>query len=109
QDNIWARLMTTDTNPITRLEQQTRSSWKNLEAARSYSLRRREELKKALKGLDSFDTSIVVFGSLARDEATTGSDTDWTLLVDGIADPEHADAAQEIHRRLEGIGAKRPG
>jgi hypothetical protein len=45
---------------------------------------------------------------LARDEASPGSDIDWTLLVDGIADPLHASSAQEITRRLKEIG-KPPG
>ncbi len=42
------------------------------------------------------DCSLVVFGSLARDEWTTGSDVDWTLLSDGQADPEHLRGAQKI-------------
>lgn len=29
------------------------------------------------------DCEFVAFGSLAREEITTGSDLDWTLLVDG--------------------------
>src|SRR5262245_41479191 len=33
--------------------------------------------------IDSGDISVVVFGSLARGEWTTGSDVDWTLLIDG--------------------------
>jgi len=40
----------------------------------------------AAAALDSEDTSIVVSGSLARDEYTAGSDIDWTLLVDGSVD-----------------------
>ncbi|HEY5253170.1 MAG TPA: nucleotidyltransferase domain-containing protein, partial [Acidobacteriaceae bacterium] len=55
------------------------------------------------------DTSIVVFGSLARDEATSKSDVDWTLLIDGIADPQHLNTAHEILRRLDAIQAKPPG
>ena len=31
----------------------------------------------------SDDLSLVVFGSLARGEWTSGSDVDWTLLIDG--------------------------
>jgi len=96
-------------NPIDALARLTNSNWKHLEAACVLTPIRSKELQNRLSGLDSDDTSIVVFGSLARGEATVGSDTDWTLLVDGIAAPEHAEAAQEIEKRLEKIGAKGPG
>lgn len=46
------------------------------------------------------DTTLVVFGSLARHEFTDGSDVDWTLLVDGPADPYHQTAAQRITGRM---------
>lgn len=55
------------------------------------------------------DTSIVVFGSLARREWTTGSDVDWTLLVDSPADPHHRSAAQEFGRRLDAAEYRPPG
>lgn len=58
-------------------------------------------LRRRLDGLDSEDTSIVVFGSLAREEFTAGSDLDWTLLIDGHSDPQHLSAAQDVTRRLE--------
>jgi predicted nucleotidyltransferase len=96
-------------NSIDRLAKLTGSSWRNLAEARRYTTARRLELHQVLDELDSSDTSIVVFGSLARDEASPGSDTDWTLLVDGIADPLHVSSAQEIARRLEKIRANPPG
>jgi predicted nucleotidyltransferase len=96
-------------NPISVLEKLTGSSWKNLEVARKYTFARREELRKQLEGLDSSDASIVVFGSLARDEATPSSDTDWTFLVDGTAVPEHVDLTLEAKRRLEKLKLKGPG
>lgn len=46
------------------------------------------------------DTTLVVYGSLARGEFSHGSDVDWTLLVDGAADPYHQDAAQRIGGRM---------
>jgi hypothetical protein len=49
------------------------------------------------------------FGSLGRDEFTAGSDLDWTLLVDGIADPAHLDVAFAIKDRLEKLEHKPPG
>jgi hypothetical protein len=63
--------------------------WPNIEAARSLSDQTLTELHQALLNLDSEDTSIVVLGSLGRKEFTSGSDIDWNLLVDGIADPNH--------------------
>lgn len=59
-------------------------------------------------GFDSADVSIVVFGSLARGEFTSGSDIDWTLLIDGAADPEHYDQARRAAEIIAGI-AKPPG
>jgi predicted nucleotidyltransferase len=95
-------------NPIDTLARLTGGDWKHLRSAREYSPLRRNELQTALSGLEPTDTSVVVFGSLARDEATIRSDTDWTLVVDGIAVPEHLDAALEIQRRLADI-TKGPG
>jgi hypothetical protein len=46
---------------------------------------------------------------LARGEWTSGSDLDWTLLVDGQADPEHLRTAQWIVARLDEAGFKGPG
>ncbi|MGB2807013.1 MAG: nucleotidyltransferase domain-containing protein [Sedimentisphaerales bacterium] len=54
------------------------------------------------------EASIVVFGSLARGEWTTGSDVDWTLLIDGPADPEHRNIAHIISTRLEKEGLGEP-
>jgi len=48
--------------------------------------------------------SVVVFGSLARDEVTSGSDTDWTLLVDGQASSTHFNVAREIGRQVDALG-----
>jgi len=59
--------------------------------------------------VESPDTSIVFFGSLARREWTIGSDVDWTLLVDGPADPQHRQVAREFARRLEQADHKEPG
>lgn len=53
------------------------------------------------------DTSVVVFGSLARGEWTQGSDRDWTLVVDGQVDVQHADIASKIAGIIE--EDKKPG
>lgn len=66
------------------------------------------------------DCSFIVSGSLARDEftpgpagkaekKTEGSDVDWTLIVDGAADPQHLPAVQKIAKLLQELGFKPPG
>jgi len=48
------------------------------------------------EGLIPADTSIVVFGSLARGEWTRCSDLDWTLFVDGQVVSNHGEVARKI-------------
>jgi len=78
-------------------------------AARSAAQEKRDELRAALQGIDSEDTSVVVFGSLARDEFTAGSDIDWTLLVDGSADPKHLELARKVEQIVGEAVSKKPG
>ena len=58
-----------------------------LPTARDAASKTREELDELLSAgirkYTSEDTSLVVFGSLARGEWTSGSDLDWTYLIDG--------------------------
>lgn len=73
--------------PIQALEAKLNARWKNITSARDLSAQTRSRLRRDLVGLDSDDSSVVISGSLARDEFTSGSDIDWTLLIDGQADP----------------------
>jgi predicted nucleotidyltransferase len=91
------------------LEARLKANWPHLKQAREIAAAKRDELALALKGLDSDDTSIVVSGSLARDEFTLGSDIDWTLLVDGSADPKHYDLTNKIGDIISGITKKLVG
>jgi len=93
---------------LTQLENRLGASWRHINGARSRSQAKREELKFSLRRIDSEDTSIVVFGSLARDEFTEGSDVDWTLLVDGFADPKHLELARKIDQIVSST-SKPPG
>ena len=61
----------------------------------------KEILTENFGSLSNKDASFVVFGSLARDEWTSGSDLDWTLVIDGQADPEHAVIARKIALSLK--------
>jgi hypothetical protein len=76
-----------------------------LPAAREASLGVREQLDKILSveipKYTSEDTSLVVFGSLARGEWTSASDLDWTYLIDGQANSDHLIIAQNIRQTLK--------
>lgn len=85
------------------------ATWPHLATARALSGTTRGKLEAALAGHDGDDTVIVVFGSLARDEFTEGSDIDWTLLVDGSADPHHQEVAHEIARHVQEAERRAPG
>jgi predicted nucleotidyltransferase len=81
-----------------------------LRTCREAALKTCEELdqllSKEIPGYTSEDTSLVVFGYLARGEWTLGSDLDWTYLIDGGANTDHLLIAQIIQRLLEKNQAK---
>ncbi|MHB8304159.1 MAG: nucleotidyltransferase domain-containing protein [Acidobacteriaceae bacterium] len=91
------------------LEKRTASNWEHLRAARQTSDRKRIEITAALKTFPTADASIVVVGSLAREEFTPGSDVDWTLLLDGMSRPQDEQLARDIRQVLDGMGEKQPG
>jgi predicted nucleotidyltransferase len=66
-------------------------------------------LSKEIPAYASDDTSLVVFGSLARGEWTVGSDLDWTYLIDGLANSDHLRISQKIEATLEKAGYLKPG
>ena len=85
---------------LAQLAQRLGVQWNQLAAASARTLQKKSELSRALAGLDSADTSIVAFGSLARNEFTQGSDIDWTLLIDGQAAIEHLAIANKIRDEI---------
>ena len=85
------------------------ASWPAISRAREVTAQRRGLLLELVDELLTSDTSFVVGGSFGRDEVTSGSDLDWTLLIDGQANPDHIDTANEIRRRIEEGGFKKPG
>ena len=91
------------------LESRLGANWQHINSAREMARATRARLQSDLAGIDSEDTSIVIFGSLARDEFTEGSDIDWTLLLDGSADPTHLALARKIKEAVDKIAEKQPG
>ena len=73
---------------IEELEQKLNANWPAIRKAKDTTARQRKSLEEAFKGRVASDTTVVLFGSIARKEMTRGSDTDWILLVDGQAFPE---------------------
>jgi predicted nucleotidyltransferase len=94
---------------LDRLRETSGIALPNIESARLSSQAFRENLEEGLFGMTSEDASVVVFGSLARDEFTGGSDVDWTLLIDGEADPKHIDLAQQVRKLVTSLAVKQPG
>jgi hypothetical protein len=84
-----------------------------LRTAREKSLEMRQYLDDILSReigkYASPDTSLVVFGSLARGEWTTSSDLDWTYLIDGGAKSSHLQITQDIQRVFKEKGLAEPG
>ncbi len=91
------------------LEKRTKSSWNHLRRARQRSQEEFLEITAALRIFPTADASIVVVGSLAREEFTTDSDIDWTLLLDGMSHPQDEQLARDIRIALEKINKKQPG
>jgi predicted nucleotidyltransferase len=99
---------------VRRLGDRLGRPWVKLAEAKQSALEVQELLRGALRDFSSDDVDIVTFGSLARLEWTSGSDVDWTLLIDGQAIPEHKTIARTIRERLQdleyrGIALPKPG
>jgi Nucleotidyltransferase domain len=95
--------------PTLELSNRIGQRWLNIEAARMLSRETLSELREVLSDSDSDDSSIVVSGSLGREEFTPGSDIDWMLLLDGIADPNHHALFLDAKQKIEPFALKREG
>ncbi len=96
-------------DPIALLQSRVGEEWPAINKARTKACGTSNKLEKTLKRLSSTDASVVVFGSLARKEWTAKSDVDWTLLIDGQADPQHLEVAQDVAARLKRGEFAEPG
>lgn len=93
--------------PFERLKLHCSADWRFITSARA----RTAELLSRLRALNlpqNQNTSLVIFGSAGRYELTADSDLDWSLLVDGPADPAHVELLHRLKQALHGIAAE-PG
>jgi predicted nucleotidyltransferase len=95
-------------SPFEQLRAQYSGDWPALVSARKLTARKLVDLEP-IQEFESDNTSVVIFGSFARGELTSGSDVDWSLLIDGPADPEHLRIVREVGRRLEDLQLQEPG
>ena len=94
---------------LEQLEKRTKSDWAHLRVARAKSEQEYMEITAALRNFPTADASVVIVGSLAREEFTPGSDIDWTLILDGMSRPQDEQLARDIRLALERIDRKQPG
>ena len=95
-------------NFVAQLSSNVGSIWPHINEAWRQTVALREQLA-ALENFASEDASLIVFGSVGRGEVTEKSDVDWTLLIDGPADPNHAHLVAQIGVHLEELKLEKPG
>ena len=101
-------------NYVDILEKELGANWSSIRKAKestSDTIKGLKEIFSTVPKPEDFnnnDISLVVFGSLARKEYTSGSDIDWTFLVDGRANSEYLDIMlnfkNELSEKLKGPG-----
>jgi len=96
---------------VAKLETAHGATWTAIGQARRRAIDTRDELGRLVREARVVpqDTAFVVFGSLAREEVTEGSDVDWALLVDGPADDGHSSAVHRLRALLRDRKYKDPG
>lgn len=95
---------------LDRLREANSCEWSHIANAERISSERLKHLAELADGfLPTDEGSFVVFGSLARGEYTTGSDLDWTVLIDGRADSLHLQIVHQLTSKLEVEGFGKPG
>jgi predicted nucleotidyltransferase len=77
--------------------------------AEAFAVRQKLRDQVSEASLSPADTSLVMFGSLARGEWTQQSDLDWALMVDGGVDGNHAAVARQIADLFATLGYPKPG
>lgn len=95
--------------PLDTLRSRAGSDWPAIRKAYQDTLLRRDHLSALFRKRDSPDTTLSVFGSVARQEVTSGSDLDWILLIDGQPIPEHKHQERQIEKTLSDANYTEPG
>lgn len=98
-----------DSSPLVQLAFKSGQHWPHLLKAQADTKQFRSRLNDHFQALDAPDTSLVVFGSVARGECTSQSDLDWILLVDGQSDPQHRRQEANIRQLLKKYEFIEPG
>ncbi|HCD33617.1 MAG TPA: nucleotidyltransferase domain-containing protein [Phycisphaerales bacterium] len=92
---------------------QWQQHWPAIASARQKAPQIRQQIHDAITAaatdLIPPDAALVVFGSLSRNEWTSGSDVDWTLLLDTGANPQHYRVTQRIGQILSDLKLAEPG
>src|SRR5437879_2569340 len=83
--------------------------WLAIHKARRNTSVKRKDLDNIFRTRHSPDTSLVIFGSVARQEVTSSSDLDWILLIDGQSFPEHKEQERQIEHILASNAYIEPG
>lgn len=87
--------------------------WPAISLARTQAPQVRQKIYDAIVQTDAHlipeDAALIVFGSLSRNEWTSGSDVDWTLLLDTGANPQHYRITQRIDQIICDLKLSKPG
>ena len=94
-------------------KKQNSREWRQIASAQDLAQDTRNKIKAQSNSgsinLFPSDVDLVVFGSMARNEFTNGSDVDWTLLVDGQANAHHLGTAHYIEEIIQKAEQGKPG
>lgn len=95
--------------PVFQLANELEEDWIWIRQAEDQTAVRLTELPVEAAAAASSAVAFVVFGSAARREITSGSDLDWTLLVDAPSDPAHFESKLEVGNALTDASIDGPG
>jgi predicted nucleotidyltransferase len=109
--------MSEQSNPFPAVERLGRAcgcKWKGFQIAADETVKAERKLRKALSHISQRreldpDSTLVLFGSFARYEMLEGSDYDWALLIDGVANAHHTTQTRDISKALKDADLISPG
>lgn len=95
--------------PIFELADMLGEDWSWIRRAEAETAARLTALPEEAAAAATSAVAFVVFGSAARREMTSGSDLDWTLLVDAPSDPAHFESKLALGNALADAEIEGPG